>query len=47
MLLGQDHHLIHHLYPRVPFYNYRKLFREISDSLIEQGASIQIAGIRN
>lgn len=47
MLLGQDHHLIHHLYPRVPFYNYRKLFREISGSLIEQGSSIHISGIRN
>jgi fatty acid desaturase len=42
MLLGQDHHLIHHLYPRVPFYNYRKLYKEISASLVENGATIQM-----
>lgn len=40
MLLGQDHHLIHHLYPRVPFYNYRRLYREIKGSLEENGARI-------
>jgi fatty acid desaturase len=41
MLLGQDHHLIHHLYPRVPFYRYRRVYREIHDSLVENGARIQ------
>lgn len=40
MLLGQDHHLIHHLYPRVPFYRYRRVYREIHDSLVENGARI-------
>ena len=40
MLLGQDHHLIHHLYPRVPFYKYRSLYREIRPSLEDNGARI-------
>jgi beta-carotene hydroxylase len=46
MLLGQDHHLIHHLYPRVPFYNYRKLYKEISASLVENGATIQMPSFK-
>ncbi len=45
MLLGQDHHLIHHLYPRVPFYRYRALYREIRPSLVQQGARIHF-GLR-
>lgn len=45
MLLGQDHHLIHHLYPRVPFYRYRALFREIRPSLEQNGARIHF-GLR-
>ena len=42
MLLGQDHHLIHHMYPRVPFFRYRRLFREIRPSLEANNASIRI-----
>ena len=42
MLLGQDHHLIHHMYPRVPFYRYRRLFRAIRPSLEANKSSIQI-----
>ena len=45
MLLGQDHHLIHHLYPRVPFYNYRRLYRDIKGSLEDNGARIEF-GLR-
>lgn len=45
MLLGQDHHLIHHLYPRVPFYRYRALYREIRPSLEQNGARIHF-GLR-
>jgi fatty acid desaturase len=45
MLLGQDHHLIHHLYPRVPFYNYRRLYRDIKVSLEDNGARIEF-GLR-
>jgi beta-carotene hydroxylase len=28
-LLEQDHHLMHHLFPRVPWYRYRRLFTEM------------------
>ncbi len=45
LLLGQDYHLIHHLYPRVPFYRYRSLFGEIRTSLEVQGARIEV-GLR-
>lgn len=30
----QSYHLIHHLYPRVPFYNYKKRYRKIKDELV-------------
>jgi fatty acid desaturase len=40
LLLGTDHHLIHHLYPRVPFYKLRPLFRDIRPSLDANNAVI-------
>ncbi len=40
LLLGQDHHLIHHMYPRVPFYKLRPLFRDIRSSLDANNAVI-------
>ncbi len=39
-LLGQDLHAIHHLFPRVPFYHYRNLFREIEPVLRAHDAPI-------
>ena len=41
LLLGQNYHLIHHLYPRVPFYNYKKVFSKIKDELVNEGADIR------
>jgi beta-carotene hydroxylase len=38
--LGQDLHSIHHLYPRVPFYHYHALHREIEPHLRAQGTPI-------
>lgn len=38
--LWQNYHSIHHLYPRVPFYLYAKLFEEIRDGMYERGAPI-------
>ena len=38
--LGQNLHVIHHLFPRVPFYCYPKLFREIEPILRAQGTPI-------
>lgn len=40
MLLGQDHHLVHHLYPHVPFYRYGRLFRDLLPYLVENSARI-------
>ncbi len=39
-MLAQNYHLVHHLYPRVPFYRYAALFREIEDEVVERGAPI-------
>lgn len=34
-LLNQHLHLVHHLYPKVPFYRYPALFREIPDEVAD------------
>ncbi len=39
-LLGQSYHLVHHLYPRVPFYKYRAVFHRLSGYLHSQKALI-------
>lgn len=36
----QNYHSIHHLFPRVPFYQYEKLFREIESVMVAKGAPI-------
>ena len=36
--LFQNYHSIHHLFPRVPFYNYAKLYEEIEDIMAAKGA---------
>jgi|TARA_B110000305_G_C19356664_1_gene597181 beta-carotene hydroxylase len=38
--LWQNYHSIHHLFPRVPFYQYEKLFNEIELGMSERGAPI-------
>ena len=40
LLLGQNYHLIHHLYPTVPFYSYKPVFEETRGFLEEKGAPI-------
>lgn len=40
LLLGQNYHLIHHLYPRIPFYDYKKTYSNIKDELIKEGTEI-------
>ena len=40
MLLGQNYHLIHHLYPTVPFYSYRPVFEQSREFLEKKGAPI-------
>ncbi len=39
-LLWQNYHLIHHLYPRIPFYRYGRCFRDIRPLLEAEGAPI-------
>jgi len=38
--LGQNLHSIHHLFPRVPFYNYHALHRDIEPIIRQQGTPI-------
>ena len=44
LLLQQDRHLIHHLYPQIPWYRYRRAFRELRPLLVANGAIIQGRG---
>lgn len=36
----QNYHSIHHLFPRVPFYEYASLFAEIEETMVAKGAPI-------
>lgn len=40
----QNYHAIHHLYPRIPFYRYVDVFREIEPLMREKGAPIVTLG---
>lgn len=40
LLLGQNLHLIHHLWPSVPFYRYGAVFAASQDALADRGADI-------
>ncbi len=42
--LWQNYHSIHHLFPRVPFYRYAKVFDRIRDLMVKQGAPIREIG---
>lgn len=33
----QNYHAIHHLYPKVPFFRYRKLYRKLESYLLDSG----------
>ena len=39
-LLAQNYHLVHHLYPRVPFYLYGRLYWAIADEIHEHGGRV-------
>jgi len=41
LLLQQNLHLMHHLWPRVPFYNYARLFRALRPVLQAEGSRIE------
>ncbi len=42
--LFQNYHAIHHLFPRVPFYRYRQVFREIEPVMERRGSPIHRVG---
>ena len=39
--LQQNLHLMHHLWPSVPFYNYHRLYRRLRPVLLEKGSRIE------
>jgi len=39
-LLGQNLHLVHHLFPRVPFYRYRAVFEAARARIEAEGAPV-------
>lgn len=41
LLLGQNHHLIHHMMPGVPFYRYQRTFKEIRPLLEKNDVRIE------
>jgi beta-carotene hydroxylase len=45
LTLQQNLHLMHHLWPSVPFYNYGRLYRALHPVLIEEGSRIQGFGV--
>jgi beta-carotene hydroxylase len=40
VLLGQNFHLIHHLWPRIPWFLYQRVFRQTRAQLIKHGCRI-------
>ena len=45
LTLQQNLHLMHHLWPGVPFYNYARLYRALHPVLIEEGSRIEGLGV--
>ena len=41
LTLQQNLHLIHHLWPSVPFYNYGRLYRRLHPTLVAKGSRIE------
>jgi fatty acid desaturase len=40
LLLGQNYHLVHHLHPRIPFYEYEKSYRNMEEKVKSKGVEI-------
>jgi beta-carotene hydroxylase len=40
LLLGQNYHLVHHLWTTIPWYHYERAFREVEPDLVARGAPI-------
>jgi fatty acid desaturase len=41
IMFGQNYHLIHHLYPKIPYYDYKRAFEVDEEFLISKKAYIQ------
>lgn len=41
LTLQQNLHLMHHLWPSVPFYNYGRLYRRLRPTLVDKGSRIE------
>jgi len=46
LIRGHDYHLLHHLFPRVPHYHLRSLWKEMAPHLDAQGARIEGSAAR-
>jgi beta-carotene hydroxylase len=44
LLLGQNYHLIHHLWTTIPWYRYQRVFTAVEGELVERGARIEWRG---
>lgn len=44
LLLGQNYHLIHHMYPRLPWYKYKGVYEKILPDLEKHGSPIENIG---
>ena len=42
VMLGQNYHLIHHLFPAVPFYRYRSVYKKNEALLKDRGAVLSL-----
>jgi AcrR family transcriptional regulator len=40
LMLGQNYHLVHHLYPRIPFYHYQKAYGSLKKEFMEEEVEI-------
>lgn len=40
LMLSQNYHLMHHLYPNIPFYHYRDAYQEMEEEIKAKGTTI-------
>ena len=40
LLLGQNYHLVHHLWSTIPWYRYQHVYGQVDDALAERGARV-------
>ena len=41
MMCGHDYHLVHHLYTKIPYHKYKKVYQLIEDELVANGAIVR------